>query len=196
MIYATVLTGRERKRADTFIQGTKRVVCLSDISNSVLAVSVTRSALMQVKIEEELILSVQVTPEPKHFELQSLLTRKKKASPRRGLLQALRRSEPEVDDGPSRKFTVMFRDGGPNDRVVASYEFELVDADLFTSQYRSHFELVEGTKKPARFTTDARSVDTAKDCWHCGAAVKPGCLCANCGSCQKDPDAPEHEDHD
>lgn len=192
MINATVLTGTDRQRAETFIQGTKRVVCLNDIAGSVLNVSVTRSAYMQVKIDEEEILAVEVQPDTREFDLAQLLTRPKKPAPRRSIFQSLRRSEPEVEDGPARQFTLMFRDGGPDGRVVAHYEFQLLEAHQFTSQYSSHFDLVEGTRKPARFTTDARSVQTAKDCWHCGAAVKPGAICRNCGNSQK----PEEDHHD
>jgi ribosomal protein L32 len=193
MIYASVLTGKERKRAETFTQGTKRLVCLNDIASSVLAVSVTRAAFMQVKIDEEVIFGVEVLPDTKDFDLHKLLTRPKKPAPRLSLLSSLRRAEPEVEEDEVRAFTVMFRDGGANGRVVASYEFQLLDPQGFTSQYASHFDLVEGTKKPARFTTDARNVATAKDCWHCGAPVKPGAICLNCGNTQKPDEQLDHE---
>jgi ribosomal protein L32 len=190
MIHATILTGKDRQKAETFIRGTKHVVCLSDIIGSVLAVSVSRTAFMQVKIDEEEILGVEVKPDTRDFDLAQLLTRPKKPAPRRSLFQSLRRSEPEADEGPARLFTLMFRDGGPTARIVATYEFQLLEAHTFTSQYSSHFDLVEGVKKPARFTTDARNVATARDCWHCGAAVKPGTTCRNCGNYQ-----PAEEEH-
>lgn len=185
MIHCTVLTGFDREPAETFIQATSRQVCLSDISDAYLAVSVSRAAFMQVKIEEEVVLGVEVTPETKQFELLPLLTRKKKKSAsRRGLLpffSSLRR-ETEVDEGPARTFTVMFRDGGATDRVVATYEFHLLEAKTFGSRYRSHLSLVEGEKKPVKFTTDARRV--AVDCWNCETPVRPGGVCTNCGCSQ------------
>src|SRR5262245_29177519 len=167
MIYCTVLTGSGREPAETFIQATTRFVCLPDVRDSHLAVSVNRTAYMQVKIEEEVVLGVEVTPDMRQFELAPLLTRAKQPAPKRGLLPSLRRETKDENEGPARTFTVMFRDGGPTDRVVATYEFHLLEAQLFDSRYRSHLSLVEGTKKPAKFTTDERDPDTAKDCWNC-----------------------------
>lgn len=185
MIYCTVLTGPARKPAETFIEATTRFVCLPTLADAHLAVSVSRTAFMQLKIEDELILGVEVTPEVKHFELLKLLTPKVKKQRRR--LSWRRAPEPPVE--PARVFTATFRDGGAEDRVVATYEFHLVDAQVFDARYRDHFSLVEGTKQQAIFTTDARSVETAKNCWNCEAPVKPGDICKNCG-CDQD----EHKD--
>ncbi len=192
MIYCTVLTGSEQLPAETFIQATTRNVCLPDVSDSHLAVSVSRNAFMQVKIDEEVVLAVEVKPETTKFELAPLLTRKKKAAPKRSLFPSFRlsTSEPDVEEGPARNFTVMFRDGGPNDRVVATYEFHLLEAQDFGSRYSSHLSLVDATVKPARFTTDARSLDTARDCWNCETPVKQGGICRNCGSSQNG-----HDEH-
>lgn len=184
MIYCTVLTGSEQLPAETFIQATTRNVCLPDVRDSHLAVSVSRNAFMQVKIDDEVVLGVEVKPETTKFELAPLLT-KKKPAPKRSIFPSFRlSSEPEVDEGPARTFTVMFRDGGPTDRVVATYEFHLLEAQDFGSRYSSHLSLVDATVKPARFTTDARSLETARDCWNCETPVKKGDICRNCGSSQ------------
>ncbi|MDZ4837505.1 MAG: hypothetical protein SGJ27_27280 [Candidatus Melainabacteria bacterium] len=188
MIYCTVLTGADRVPAETFIQATTRNVCLPDMSDSRLAVSVNRNAFMQIKIDEEVVLGVEVKPETSQFELAPILTRKKKAPSRLSLLSPFRRSEPDPEEGPARTFTVMFRDGGPNDRVVATYEFHLLEAQAFGSRYSSHLSLVDATVKPAKFTTDARSLDTARDCWNCETPVKSGGICRNCGSSQNGAD--------
>ncbi len=190
MIYCTILTGPEREPAETFIQATARFVCLPDQSNSVLAVSVDRSAFMQVMIDEEIILAVEVTPEAKHFDLQTLLTQKKKKNSHlQGLLKALHLQAEEDIVPAARTFTVMFRDGGENDRIVATYEFHLLEAHAFDTSHRAYFSLVEGMKTPPKFTTDARSADTAQDCWHCGTAIKSGCgTCTNCGKAQSNGD--------
>lgn len=185
MIYCTVLTGSELLPAETFIQATTRNVCLPDVSDSHLAVSVSRNAFMQLKIEDEVVLAVEVKPETTKFELSPLLARKPQPAPRRGLLASLRlTTPPPAETGPHRTFTVMFRDGGPNDRVVATYEFHLLEAQDFGSRYTSHLSLVDATVKPAKFTTDARSLETARDCWNCATPVKSGGICRNCGSSQ------------
>ncbi len=180
MIYCKVLTGPNREPAETFIEATSRFVCLPNLSDAYLAASVNRTAFMQLKIEDEVVLGVEVTPETKHFKLLDLLTSKPKKTRRR--FSWRRAPEPKVE--PARVFTVTFRDGGAEALVVATYEFHLVDAQVFDARYRDHFSLVEGTKQPAIFTTDARSVETAKNCWNCEAPVKPGDICKNCGSNQ------------
>ncbi len=185
MIYCTVLTGSDREPAETFIEATSRFVCLPNLSDALLAVSVSRTAFMQLKIEDEIVLGVDVTPEAKHFKLLDLLMPKPKKPRRRFTWR--RAPEPKVE--PARVFTAVFRDGGAEDRVFATYEFHLVDAQVFDARYRNHFSLVEGTKQPALFTTDARSVETAKNCWNCEAPVKFGEICRNCG-CNQD----EHKD--
>jgi hypothetical protein len=187
MIYCTVLTGSERVPAETFIQATTRNVCLPEVAGSYLAVSVNRDAFMQVKIDDEVVLAEEVKPETSQFELLPLLMlTAKKAAPRRSLspFQFFRSAEPEVDAGPARNFTVMFRDGGPSGRVVATYDFHLMEPEVFGTRYTSHLSMVDATVKPARFTTDARSLETARDCWNCETPVKTGGICLNCGCSQ------------
>jgi len=194
MIYCTVLTGSGREQARTFIQATCRHVCLPELAGSVLAVSVERPAHMQVTIEEEVILSVDVTPEIKHFDLTSLLTRKPKP-PKRGLLASLRRTTEivEQDPGPAKQFTVRFFDGkSATDRLFATYEFHLLDAAVYQTRFKKRFDLVEGEVVPAKFTTDARSPATAKDCWNCDAPVRAGGTCRSCGKSQVHDDDHEH----
>lgn len=184
MIYCTVLTGPEREPAETFIQATDRFVCVPDESSSVLAVSVDRPAFMQVMVDEEVILAAEVTAEAKHFELHSLLTRKPKDNRIHDLLKAIH-LEHDTVERPARTFTVVFRDGGENDHIVAFYKFHLLEAEAFYATHRAHFNLVEGIRTPSKFTTDARSPDTAHDCWNCGTALKADCtICTNCGATQ------------
>ncbi len=186
MIYCTVLTGPEREPAEIFIQATDRFVCVPDESNSVLAVSVDRPAFMQVMVDEEVVLAAEVTPEAKHFELQSLLTRKSKDTRIHELLKAIHLEHDSVER-PARTFTVVFRDGGEHDHIVAFYKFHLLEAAAFYATHRAHFDLVEGVRTPSKFTTDARSPETAQDCWNCGVALKAGItICPNCGASQND----------
>lgn len=185
MIYCTILTGPDQEPAETFTAATDRFVCAPNDSTSVLAVSVDRTAFMQVMVDEEVILATEVTPETKHIDLRQLLTRKQD-TPIHELLRAIH-LEHEGNKQRARTFTVVFRDGGEADHIVAFYKFHLLEADAFYASHRAHFNLVEGIRTPAKFTTDARNPDTSQDCWNCGEAIKTGCtVCTKCGAKQSD----------
>jgi hypothetical protein len=187
MIYCTILTGTDANPnpAETFIAATVRSVCLPDTKDALLGVSVSRTAFMQVLIDEEVVLAVEVTPDVKHFKLEPLLTRKPRETRPLGRLPLPRiRIEDDDESGPAREFTVVFRDGGPQGHVVATYDFQILEPRSWDSRYSQHFDLVEGTKNPVVFTRDARCAEKALNCWNCDSPVKPGDICKNCGCCQ------------
>lgn len=192
MIYCTILTGPRHEPAETFTEATIRYACVPDVNTSHLAVSVDRSAFMQVVIDDDVVFTETVHPERKLFDLLKLLKLKpaktgvlpKLTVP--GLSRLMRRLEEEPK--PASAFSVVFRDGGESDRVVATYEFNILDARVFDTKHRAHCSIVDPRAKPAVFTTDARSPETALNCYNCGNAVKPDDCCKNCGAPPKSED--------
>ena len=84
-----------------------------------------------------------------------------------------------------RNFTVEIRRGSEDGELLATYSYSLLSDAEFEKAAGSYAREIETPIKPAQYTTDATSADTAKNCWNCRQPLKGDC-CTQCGCDQND----------
>lgn len=85
---------------------------------------------------------------------------------------------------PPSEFTLCIRRGSEEGERLGTYNFRLMNATDFDTAYGEYSRDTAPRTEPAQFTTDARSLDTAKNaCWNCHEPLTGEC-CEKCGCCQ------------
>lgn len=183
MINCTILDGSQEP-AETFIEATTRFVRVPSITEAKLACAPEEDCFMSVKVEEEEVFGVAIDASRHVFSLPAILSKAETGSGIRFRTRPTLKSEDELP----RQFSVVFRLANQAGPILGTFEFELLNAKGYDSKYHSHCELHETRCQPAVFTRDARSVETAVNCWNCETPMRAGdACCRNCHSCQDDP---------
>ncbi len=180
MINCTIVRGSEREHVDGFIEGTTRFVCVSEIDSAFLSILADQPCHMQVRVDEQDVLTKDLNPQLHQFALRELLQHKL-GTKKTGIWPFNRITVEDQRLG----FSVVIRQGNATGPVLATYEYSLLSCTHFESRFNHHLHLHEGRCIHELFTTDERATESANNCWNCNSPVKPGDVCQNC-RCHQD----------
>jgi len=165
-------------------RNTLRLVRKPDIQPCFVIARTTEDCTLIVEVDGQQVathpLSAGVTPIP----LNMLVP----AAPRSRLLALMPLGRggagASAHQAPPTEFTLCVRLGGAEGERLSTYNFRLMSTAAFDSAYGEISRETEPRPEPAQFTTDARSLATAKNvCWNCHAPLLAEC-CEKCGCCQ------------
>lgn len=182
MITVEVSSNTADKPDDNFIENTVRHVRKHEGTPLFLIVNVDRPAYLVIEVEGEEYQKLPLVPQPQAFKLAELLRKPERPSRFGNLIKPLvgRLATPQAQ--PS-EFTARIHEDNPDGPRIGTYDFKL----LGDAEYDAAYEQYVGVKpQVCVFTNDARSIDTAHDCWNCKKPLAPGVCCAECGCEQFD----------
>jgi len=188
MITVEVSSNTADQPVDSFIDNTVRRVRKpnNEAGTLWLIVNVNRESYLVVEVEGEEYTALALEPKPQSFRLAELLKKPERSSPFAGLLKPLiSRSTPKAVRTPD-KFTVRIHADSPDGPRIGTFDFELMNEADYDSAYDAYAGQCTGRVRATCFTTDARSLDTAHDCWNCKQPLAAGECCPKCGCEQVD----------
>ncbi|HEY9777864.1 MAG TPA: hypothetical protein V6C81_29150 [Planktothrix sp.] len=182
MVKAEICTAGDAPLEQVIDQkNTTRFVRKPSIQPCFLSVRTTEEVALVVEIDSHVVGTHQLRTGLNHIPLNML------AQPVRSRILGLgsRLTGHGRTAQEPRMFTVLIRRGSPEGELLATYKYVLLSEAEYDATYAQASE-VQAPVQQARYTTDARSVDGSRNCWHCGKPIVGQC-CAQCG-CEQDED--------
>ncbi|MBZ0186586.1 MAG: hypothetical protein K8F91_10090, partial [Candidatus Obscuribacterales bacterium] len=142
MIDCKIVLGRERKPAQTFVQSTTNFACVKTIEDAAIKATVDLPSTMSIEVDEEPVWVEDLTPGTRIEDLVEIL-RSAPTPPKPDLHWgrfSVKRSSPEQKPIP-REFKVIFRDPDFTHRIIATYDFTLLDCSNFRVRQAAYQEL-------------------------------------------------------
>lgn len=189
MINCQIVLGSERRRAaDTFTDQTTHFACVPNLAQAYLTFNLDEASDMKVVVDDIDIHKETIHPGHHVRSLEEIFSSAHiEPTSEAGIWtrsNALARHK-QTDRQPKepRVFKVVFRDAG-TPRVVATFEFQLLDTVSFRHQLERHED--SRTPPKPRLADCAGSIETC--CWHCqGFIPKQRTVCPNCGMSRNHP---------
>lgn len=185
MITVEVSSNTADKAVESFTEHTVRRVRTPNVPLW-LTVNADRPCFIVVDVDGEEYNALPLLPQPQAFRLSELLRKPERPSRFASLIKPFV-SKPQAQPALPSAFTVRIHEDSPDGPRVGTFEFQLLNDAEYDVAYASYTRSNTGRcEEVACFTTDARSIETAHDCWNCKQALAAGECCPKCGCEQHD----------
>ncbi|MBK9141195.1 MAG: hypothetical protein IPM23_01765 [Candidatus Melainabacteria bacterium] len=137
MINCTIVVGPERKAAQLFFECTQRCVCVKKVEDAALSIRVDLPTFMKVEVDkepvytEELAAGAYVKTLPEIFASSPVEHRCLMDLP---IFHFTRQNKTAEKKPLPRHFKVVFADADNHHRMVATFEFKLLDCQQYMSE--------------------------------------------------------------
>lgn len=185
MINCQIVIGSTRKHAaDSFTNQTTRFACVPNLTMAYLAFSLAKSTEVKVVVDD-IDIHKEVLPKGNHERSLASILSEAPIAPtgENGIWtkqNAIHPTRPSTAEAPQpHVFKAVFRDSDGSQRVVATFEFALLDSDSYVQQLE-RYDASHTPKAPTLEDCGGKDVSTC--CWHCQSYVpKHRSTCPNCG---------------
>jgi len=181
MIDCMIVLGRERKPAQTFFQSTTHFACVKCQKDAAIKAHVDKPTTMTIEVDEEPVYVEDLAPGTCFRSLVDCL-KQAPAHHKVDLSWARFSKRPGPEENPvPRHFKVVFRDPDLTHRIIATFDFALLECTEFQARHASYQHLRQPTVPEAHFPQPGK-LALDKKCPHCDAPYTKGRnTCTNCG---------------